>query len=188
MIKLHGRRQCLTERHFGLAGDGLDLVFTLDALKQMQMRTQKEQTMTTYLLVNLKMQLTHAGNDGFFAFRINVHAEGRILQHKSVTQLMCASRHARKMMQRNNDTCIQSQLEQMMQSCTRVVTEWTCFVKRLMALPNFSRSLATFGLIDSDMTGSGMNMDVSVSLAPSVNVSPLLQSTPKRAQISPERT
>ena len=64
----------------------------------------------------------------------------------------------------------------------------TCLVKRLMALPNFSRSLACFGLMLSDMTGSGTNMDVSDSLAPSVNVSPLLQSTPKSAQISPERT
>jgi hypothetical protein len=41
-------------------------------------------------------------------------------------------------------------------------------------------------LIASETTAGGTNIEVRVHLVPVVNVSPLLQSTPKSAAISPE--
>jgi hypothetical protein len=58
--------------------------------------------------------------------------------------------------------------------------------KRPSALLKFACDLESFGLIESEITASGTNIEViATSMLPSVKVSPEAQSTPKSATMSP---
>lgn len=62
-------------------------------------------------------------------------------------------------------------------------------VKRSIAFAKRSRSFWSFGVIDIETTGSGTYIDSSerlVSFWSTTNVSPLAQSTPNKAKISPD--
>lgn len=120
------------------------------------------------LAVHIQMQLTHSRDDGLARLLIIANSERRVLQKGELEQL--EPRACQPLPPSPNPAS-------------------TCFWKRLMALLNDSRSFCFSGLMASEMTGSGTNMDVSEYLTePSVNESPDAQSMPKSAQISPACT
>mmetsp|Transcript_11814 Transcript_11814/g.41383 ORF Transcript_11814/g.41383 Transcript_11814/m.41383 type:complete len:272 (-) Transcript_11814:698-1513(-) len=71
---------------------------------------------------------------------------------------------------------------------TNVRNVGSSLVKRLSALANASCCCVVLGFTEYEMTGSGTNIEVIASMGPSVKVSPLWQSTPNMATISPAPT